>query len=240
MTGTGAPAERPARRSRRRGLAVLLVLLGAAGSAGGAFLPWWRRAYRDPLSGDVTVTVDGADVAVALVPLAFVAVAALAAAMISRGMTRRLLGVVVALAAAAAGVSALVAATHVPSDEFAAALLRPATPLEAPQIAWAAVLLVVVAALAGVAGGVLVASSARRVDARGRLSGSVYRTPAARRDAARSAAVAETSTGHGGAAGDAGGPGPRDAAEARDQPDTGAWWQALDAGVDPTDDGAAP
>jgi uncharacterized membrane protein (TIGR02234 family) len=237
VTGPGGPAERRARRSRRRGLAALLVLLGAAGSAGGAFLPWWRRAYRDPLSGDMTVAVDGADVAVALVPLAFVAVAALAAAMISRGMMRRLLGVVVALAAAAAGACALLAATLVPSAVFAAALLRPATPLEAPQVAWAPVLLAVAAALAGVAGGVLVAYDAGRVDASGRLSGTVYRTPAARRDAARSAVAAEASQERGGVAGDAGGQGRRDSTGARDQPDIGAWWQALDAGVDPTDDG---
>lgn len=216
-------------RSRRRSPAALLVLFGAAASAGSAFLPWWRRSYHDPLSGDLTVAVDGNEVAVALVPLALVALAGLAAAMLSRGIARRLLGAVVALASVGAAVGAVLGAARAPAAEFAAKLVRPATPLAAPAISWGAVALAVTAAVAAAAGGVLIASSARAAGNRGRISGGAYRTPAAQHDAARQAARRHDREGSAG-----------QSAPARESADPGEWWRALDAGVDPTEnDGRA-
>lgn len=247
MTASGAQ-PRPARRSHRRGQAAILVLLGAAGTAGSAFLPWWRRGYHDPLTGALSVTVDGGDIAVALVPLALVAVAGLAAAMISRGALRRILGTVVALAAAGSTTAALLAAGHTPDAEFAARLVRPATPQSAPEIVWASVILAVAAALVGVAGGVMVALSGDRGNGRGRSAGLAYRPPAAQRDAARNhAAVQGRSASRDEAVPDAAARPPTAGADAAprparssqaapDQADPEGWWRALDAGVDPTDD----
>lgn len=219
-----------ASRSHRRSPAALLVLFGAAASAGSAFLPWWRRSYHDPLSGDLTVAVDGNEVAVALVPLALVALAGLAAAMLSRGIARRLLGAVVALGSVGAAVGAVLGVARAPAAEFAAKLVRPATPLAAPAISWGAVALAVTAAVAAAAGGVVIASSARAAAGnRGRISGGAYRTPAAQHDAARQAARRHDREGSAG-----------QSAPAHESADPGEWWRALDAGVDPTEnDGRA-
>jgi uncharacterized membrane protein (TIGR02234 family) len=233
-------APRPAARAHRRGIAALLVLAGAGGTAGSAILPWWRRDYHDPLSGSLTVTVDGAALAPGLVPLALVAIAGLAAAMISRGLLRRLLGAVAGLAAAASAAIALAAATHTPDAEFASRLVRPAAPQSAPEMVWGAVILAVVAAVVGVAGGGMVAAAGDRRPGSGRAASLAYRPPAAQREAARNAAQHPAT----GAPAPPDGAAPQVTGEATAEPpnavagpaDSGDWWRSLDAGVDPTDD----
>lgn len=213
------------RKSHRRGLATLLVLLGGLSAAGAAFLPWWRRAYHDPLTGDLHVSIDGGDVAVAVVPLALVAIAGLAAAMISAGVVRLVVGLMIAAAGLGTIGAAVVASTHLPTAEFAARLIRPAVATSAVEVIWPAIALAVIAGFLQASGGALVA----RDRGRRRATTVAYSAPAARRDAVRREAThREPATGamQPQAA-------QRPAANASDPAE---WWRYLDAGVDPTDD----
>ncbi|MEO7127158.1 MAG: Trp biosynthesis-associated membrane protein [Nakamurella sp.] len=231
----GLPNPKP-RGARRRGLPALIVLLGAALSASAAFMPWWQRSYHDPLTGELRVTIDGGAVAVALVPLALVVLAGLGAALISRGIVRRIVGIVVAAAGVGSIVATAIAGTHHPDAEFAARLIRPAAPISAAEVVWAALILSVVGGVAEAVGGVLVA----RGSGRDRVSSVTYSPPAVQREAAQreatQRAVARQSATRVVA------PNPSEAIDensvetAADATDPAEWWRSLDAGVDPTDD----
>lgn len=67
---------------------------------GAAMLGWAQLDVQVPLRGIVQVRVSGSAVAPALAPLALVALAAVAAALATAGWTRRLLGVLLLVAAA--------------------------------------------------------------------------------------------------------------------------------------------
>ncbi|WP_092778916.1 Trp biosynthesis-associated membrane protein [Actinokineospora terrae] len=90
------PAPTPARRPLW--IVAGLLPLAAAALWGAAALTWEHSARGRP-GTDLTVTVDitGGEVAPALVPLAVLAVAAVAGTLALGGVWRRLLGVVVAL-----------------------------------------------------------------------------------------------------------------------------------------------
>jgi hypothetical protein len=78
--------------------AILLLSLGAGGLWLASRLTWsWSRELT-PLRGTVVVTEDGAHVATALVPLAVLALAAIAAVLAIGGWWRRLVGALVGIA----------------------------------------------------------------------------------------------------------------------------------------------
>jgi uncharacterized membrane protein (TIGR02234 family) len=85
----------PARR-----LAAALLALGVAAFALwlATRLVWLRAAYQSPLRGPVTVEVTGAQLRPELAAIALLAVAAAAAAVATSGWARRLVGVLVAAA----------------------------------------------------------------------------------------------------------------------------------------------
>jgi uncharacterized membrane protein (TIGR02234 family) len=89
---------------------VVLLALGAGALWLSSRLTWsWARAVT-PLRGTVVVTQNGADVSSALVPLAVLALAAVAAVLAIGGWARRVVGVLIGVAGAAtvwAGVTGL-------------------------------------------------------------------------------------------------------------------------------------
>lgn len=190
------------------------ALLGAGAAAGTAFAPWWRRDYDDALTGPLRVTLTGGDLWAAFLPLALVILAGFAAATISRGVWRRVIGTLLAAAAlgiAAGGVMGLIGD---PAELFAAALTRPATPVsDAVRVAAGPLLALLGAAASGLAG-VLIAVVAQRP--RGRAT--AYEAPSVKRDTAASARAVIR---------------PDELAAAAE---SGDLWRALDAGVDPTAD----
>lgn len=212
--------RRTARAKRGRGVATLLLLAGVALVAGSAFVPWGRRDYDDPLTGPRTVTLNGGDVLPALVPLALVILAAWAAAAISRGVLRRILGLCAGLSGLAVVAVAPAVAWRLPGEEFAALLRRPAEAMgEAQPVLWG-VSLAVIGAVCACIGGLWTAVA--RGAARSRGAGyDAHDAPAARREAARREA-------HGQA--------PATSMEAAAE----RWWRAMDVGVDPTDSGLTP
>lgn len=185
------------------GATVLLLVAAAAALGAAAALPWARAAFRVPLRGIVAVEVDGAALVPALAPLALLALAAVAATAATAGWARRVLGLLVVLAA-------------VPAARGAVSVRDPGGVVEAaagelPARAEPAGDVVMLAAgpVLGVLGAVLLATAGVALALAGRRMpglGSRYRVPAARRVAPA---------------------GPAD-------PDR-RWWDALDAGEDPTD-----
>jgi len=91
---------------------VVLLVLGAGMLWLSSRLTWSWARETTPLRGTVVVTRSGADVSSALVPLAVLALAAVAAVLAIGGWGRRLVGVLVGLAGVAtvwAGVAGLTA-----------------------------------------------------------------------------------------------------------------------------------
>jgi uncharacterized membrane protein (TIGR02234 family) len=174
------PESRPAEngatvteRRRRPGVrplwtVIVLLVLGAAGLWLSSRLTWdWSRRLT-PLRGTVVASRPGSEVAPALVPLAVVAIAAVAALLAIGGWPRRIVGILVGIAGLAAvwtGASGLPGVFGARSDDY---------PLSQ----------VVTAHLVAVLAGVLVAAAGiqifRRTAVLPRLGGS-YRTPSARR-----------------------------------------------------------
>lgn len=202
----------PPGRIARIGL-PLGALIGAAATAGAAFAPWWRRNYDDPLTGRIQLTLAGGELWAAFVPLALVTVAGFGAAMISRGIFRRIVGVVIGAAGTAIVAGALSALLTVPTDAFATALTRPATPLGDPAATAAGPVLALVGAAGTLLAAVLIVTGRRQE----RRRSAAYEAPSVRREQAVRGAAADLAA----------------AAE------SGDLWRALDSGVDPTADGAS-
>jgi uncharacterized membrane protein (TIGR02234 family) len=83
-------------------MVALLLLLGAGGLYLSSRLTWAQTVTRSPLHGVVTTDVAGSEDSPALVPLALLALAAIAAALAIGGWPRRVLGGLVVLAGLAA------------------------------------------------------------------------------------------------------------------------------------------
>ena len=81
---------------------IVLLVLGAVALWLASRLTWSWSREQTPLRGTIVVTHGGADVASALVPLALVALAAVAAVLAIGGWWRRVIGVLVGIAGAAA------------------------------------------------------------------------------------------------------------------------------------------
>ena len=207
---------------RIRGLAQLLVILAAAGVWGFSRMTWLTAEVFDDKAGESTHELVGAVWDPAGTPLALAMMAALIAAMAVPPVVRRIIGVLIALLSAGASFRAVQLVGAEPDLYRAQQLLRSGVATQnssnPEQIsAWAQVvsaevhnlpvLLTVIVAVLGVCGGVVLAMKRGVSDTGYRR----YETPERRREGAKQ--------------------------DLTENPDSGrVLWDALDAGVDPTDD----
>lgn len=211
---TGGPATgRP-----RRALIPIAVLtaLGAIAVWAATRMTWTDYVTEDGLTTPVSGSIDGGAWQPQLTPLALVMVAAIAAMFAVRGRAGRVVGAVVALTGIAVVVPAADALIGgVDTDRVRSVLDVPArTEVVSTSAAAGPAVLALLGGLAAVVAGIgLLAGRAERAG----LSGA-YQVPAARREQAAEA-VGET-----------------DSAVT----DQRLMWDALDGGIDPTDDGADP
>ncbi len=201
-TTAGAPVRS---RGRRLAAVVLTAIIGAALAAVSAGMQWWSAEYLDALTGPITVTLSGATCVPELIPLALVGLAGLGAALVTSGLPRRLIGVVL-LAAGATIAFRSAFSLGAPPAGLAGSLTRPAVLVGAAQRSPAGPVLAAVGGLLLAAAGVLV------------VAGVGARPLGSRYERSRRSAVPRAGARPPGAAAD-----PAD------------WWKALDAGADPTD-----
>lgn len=194
------------RRGRQLGFIALFALLGAALVAVAANLTWWSADYTDSLTGPLTVTASGAACVPELIPLALVALAGFGAALATRGLPRRLVGVVVAVCGLILAVRSVLAFGSAPAV-LVTDLTRPAAPVGSAHFQPVGPLLAVLGGLLLVVAGVLIIAG---IGGRQRL-GARYDAPSRART--------------GGSPGDV-----------TTKSDPADWWKALDAGSDPTAD----
>lgn len=195
-----------------------VTLILAAGVAWGASrLHWVAATAGDGLGLDRTVELTGSSWAPATVPLALVLLATVAAQFAVRGRARRWL----AVAPAATGVGLAVVPTTVllgdPDPDRARTLANLPTRFSVADTtvhALGPVLTLVAAVLALVAAGAIAVAPATTGS-----MGSRYDAPAARRERARRAAST---------------------ADLSDETTERSYWDALDAGEDPTEQGDEP
>jgi uncharacterized membrane protein (TIGR02234 family) len=119
-------------RGRQLGLVAILAVAGAGLAAIAAALTWWSAEYVDPLSGALTITASGAACVPELIPLALVSLAGFGAALATRGVPRRIVGVVIALCGAAVAVRSAMFFGGTPAA-LVSQLTRPADPVGAAQ-----------------------------------------------------------------------------------------------------------
>ncbi|HEV7787639.1 MAG TPA: Trp biosynthesis-associated membrane protein [Pseudonocardia sp.] len=193
--------------ARRLAVTLLALALAAFGLWLATRLVWLRAAYQSPLRGSVTVQATGAQLRPELAAIALVAVAAAAAIVATSGWARRLVGVLVAAAGGWAVWLSLAPGAAVPGSAGArSAGSGSGTALDGPPADAVSVGLPVhtAAPLLGVGAGLLLVAAA---------AGVVCWANAMPKLGARYAA-----------------PG-----AARRVPDRDTqWWDALDAGQDPT------
>ncbi|AHW64342.1 TIGR02234 family membrane protein [Corynebacterium glyciniphilum] len=204
-----------------RSLALLLTVLSAAGLWGAGQMTWLTVTVEDDKSGESVKNIIGSVWDAAGTPLALAMLAAMILSMALQPLARRILGGVSALLAAVAGIAAVMLLSGEPDLSRAQSLLvsgagtqRESDPVQISE--WAVVLdghvhtapvvLFLVAAALGVVGGVLLAMKPGAA----RSGHSKYETPEARREGVEK--------------------------DLDDNPGSGrVLWDALDAGVDPTD-----
>lgn len=192
-------------------VAQLLLVLAAGGLWGASRLPWVLIRSFDGLGQPKEVAVTGASWSTALVPLAWVCLAAAVAAVAVRGWPLRALAVLMAAVSLAAGYLAV--SMWVVRDIALRALdiaEIPLTSLLGTDRRLTGAVLSLLAALCVLAAAVLL----MRAAAHGSGGDAKYAAPAARREAARDRA------------GGAGGP----------EMSERSMWDALDEGSDPTSD----
>ncbi|AFU00442.1 TIGR02234 family membrane protein [Nocardia brasiliensis] len=215
---SGAPA---ARRKYPIGPLVLLAFAAAA-LWGASRLTWVTVTSADGLTEPRTDRLNGGVWFGALTPLALVLLASVAAVLATRGWLRRVLGVLIALVAAAAAVPAFALLTSSGKIAERAATLAELPARAQVDQATTAPLPAVLALLGAVAAFVAGALLTRMPQDTARLSGK-YDNPVFRR-----AAATEQVT-------------QRRDAQAGAEPESGrlserVLWDALDAGTDPTED----
>ncbi|MEV5650009.1 TIGR02234 family membrane protein [Nocardia sp. NPDC052254] len=227
----GTPPAAPSGGRARPVFPVVLLALGAIALWGSSRMTWVTLRSSDGLTEPRTQHLDGGLWFGALTPLALVLVASIAAVFATKGWLRRVVGVVVALVGAVTVIpGAALLSQHAKIAERAATLAElPARAHVdvATASAFPAVLSVIGAVAAFVAGVLL----ARMPETAARMSGK-YDNPVFRRAAAaeevagrRRADTTEASA----------------APEPTSSPEPGelsqrVLWDALDAGADPTDD----
>lgn len=237
-------SEAPARRKNPIGPVVLLVLAAAA-LWGASRMTWVTISASDGLTEPTTHRLDGGVWFGALTPVALVLLAGVAAVFATRGWLRRLVGVVVALLAAVAAVPGFALLTHHgKTAERAATLAQLPARAHVDHVTTAAfpAVLSLIGALLAFAAGVLLA---RMPEATARLSGKydnpVFRRAAAAEQVARQRGnVAESSSANSGqaSAGAVESGAPQAGSASKEPLSERVLWDALDAGADPTDDGA--
>ena len=244
-------SSRAATGSRRTYPIGPTVLLAVAAAAlwGSSRLTWVTLVSSDGLTMPRTSTLNGGVWFGALTPLSLVLVAAVAAVLATRGWLRRLVGIVVAVLAAVAAVPgfALLIGRGRP-DERAATLAELPARAQVDQVTTAplpAVLSLVGAVAAFVAGVALTRMPAHTARLSGKYDNPVFRRAAAADEvAALRAQQADTAgTKDGPADGESGaaaraepGTAAGSAAAQPDQRSERVLWDALDAGSDPTAD----
>ncbi|OLT51410.1 hypothetical protein BJF89_06670 [Corynebacterium sp. CNJ-954] len=204
-----------------RSLALLLTVLSAAGLWGAGQMTWLTVTVEDDKSGESVKNIIGSVWDAAGTPLALAMLAAMILSMALQPLARRILGGISALLAAVAGIAAVTLLSGEPDLDRAQSLLvsgagtqRESDPVQISE--WAVVLdghvhaapvvLFLAAAALGVVGGVLLAMKPGAA----RSGHSKYETPEARREGVEK--------------------------DLDDNPGSGrVLWDALDAGVDPTD-----
>ncbi len=139
---------------RRAAVLAAAVVLGAAGCAGAAGLTWWTQQHLDTLAGSVTTRVAGGRLDPVLVPVAIITLAGFGAALSTSGWLRRLVGVVVVLGGASAGLLAVTGALR-PPTELTTDLARPVTSSAAPMLHPAGPVLAAVGSLLVILAGVV-------------------------------------------------------------------------------------
>jgi len=204
------PGQRKRQAGRHLAVPAILALAGAGLAAIAAALTWWSADYSDPLTGALTVTATGSSCVPELVPLALVGLAGFGAALATRGLARRLVGVVIGLCGVAIAVLSGLQFSNAPAS-LVTQLTRPADPVGAAALHPLGPALGVLAGMLLAAAGTLVLLG---LGARRRL-GSRYDAPT--RSAGRAATPAQN----------------RAAADSAEV-DPADWWKALDAGADPT------
>lgn len=230
--------------SRRVVVIALLVGVVAWGSA--AAIPWARQEFYDELSGPVTMSVSGSTVVALLWPAVFVVIAGFAATALGGRWLQRSVGTVIAvigLAVLAVTITSLLRGNSASSLSYL--LPRPATPISDVIGLIIGPVIALLGSVTVVFSGILLVRGAQ--SAKASVRGVRYQAPAARRahiaghyeNSADSAAAPAAVTPDGGL------PDPRDDVGSSDQPTTRAhhtvdFWQAIDAGFDPTVGPTAP
>jgi uncharacterized membrane protein (TIGR02234 family) len=229
----GAQAGAGDRRRRYPIGPSALLALGAAALWASSRMTWVTLRSSDGLTEPRTHHVNGGIWFGALTPLALVLLAAILAVLSTRGWVRRLIGVVVAVAAAVAVVPGFALLTHHgKTAERAAALaeLPARAHVDYVAIATGPALVSVLGAVVAFVAGVLLA---RMPQAAAGLSGK-YDNPVFRRAAAVRQVTERSSRlpAVGASSGQAPQPDSRTPGELSER----VLWDALDAGADPTDD----
>ncbi|WP_083864770.1 TIGR02234 family membrane protein [Nocardia brevicatena] len=225
--GAGTPADETAASSgaasRGRGPVVPLVLLAVAAAAlwGSSRLTWVTVTSADGLTEPRTDEIDGGVWFGALTPLALMLLAAVAAVLGTRGWPRRVVGVIIAMAAAITAVPplALLNGSGATAERAAALAELPGrAAVQEVVTSTGPALLAMVGAVAAFLAGVLLARMPERTT---RLSGK-YDNPVFRRAAATDLVTKRHS----------GAPTAEPVSER-------VLWDALDAGTDPTESDTA-
>ncbi|HIW91086.1 MAG TPA: TIGR02234 family membrane protein [Candidatus Corynebacterium avicola] len=200
---------------------MLLIVLGAAGLWGAGQMTWLTLQVDDDKSGSSVETLNGSAWDPAGTPVALALLALLILSFAVRPVVRRVLGVVAAVLSAVGGFAAVTLLTTDPDLERARSILasgsatrRESDPTQISE--WATVLdatvhtgplvLLLAGASVGIVGGVIMVMRPGKE----RKGHSKYETPEARREGVEQ--------------------------DLEENPDSGrVLWDALDAGVDPTD-----
>ncbi|WP_084525473.1 Trp biosynthesis-associated membrane protein [Nocardia vaccinii] len=236
--------QAPGRRKNPIGPVVLLVSAAAALWAASR-MTWVTIVSSDGLTDPATHRLDGGVWFGALTPVALVLLAGVAAVFATRGWLRRLVGVVVALLAAVAAVPGFALLTqHGRTAERAATLAQLPARAHVDHVTTAAfpAALSLIGAVLAFAAGVLLA---RMPEATAKMSGKydnpVFRRAAAAEQVARQRGVgadsASATSGYTSAGATETGSAQADSASNEPLSER-VLWDALDAGADPTDDGA--
>jgi uncharacterized membrane protein (TIGR02234 family) len=204
----------------RRAVALTAVLLAVSAVClwAASRMTWVTLSSVDGLGDERTSTLDGGTWAAATTPLALVLVAAVAAMFAVKGRWSILIGLLVAAVAIGAVVPALSLLFGGADAGRAGALaeLPARADVTTVEVSWLPAVIVTVGAVLALVAAVLLC---RTLPSRGGLS-SKYDAPAVRRADAEKAALTED--------------------DSDGEPSERALWDALDSGMDPTDDSRRP
>lgn len=229
---------------RSRAAAPTLVVLGAVVVGGGTLPRWWTAHWVQPILGEQATGITGRQAAPALLVIALVAMAGIGAVAAARGVLRRIIGLLVAVAgilaviAAVAGSRSLPAAVVTDAHPQLERILGGDRSLFGPVIAAVGGVLVLVGGGLVTAGAFAGRGMGSRFDRGPRPTGVVATDPRATSAQPTSAAAASadpTSADLTSAdAANAGATGRRPSTTPNPDDAAAALWKSLDVGDDPT------